>query len=303
MKKFTVFLILCLGLCLGYLNYIDADTGISITPGVTGLVGTNDIKPGAVTEDKLSNAVQGKLNTVAGGGSGGGVAGSGSTGYLAEWTGTDTLSYSTHNDTDIAEGVTAYGWGNHGVAGYFLASNVDTDSTFAANSDSKVASQKAVKTALAGKQATLTNPVTGTGTTNKMAKFTASGVVGDGTLTDTQVRTRHFQFAIIDPSNLTDTTICITSKLGNAITVTNIEVCGDVHVDTEITGDLMYADTDFYTLGTPTLVSAFDTTSSKSSTAVANVVIAIGKVVYIKFDANISSSYKEVVFDITYLLN
>ena len=37
----------------------------------------------------------------------------------------------------------------------------------------------AVSTALSGKQNTLTNPITGTGTTNRISKFTASGTIGD----------------------------------------------------------------------------------------------------------------------------
>ena len=37
----------------------------------------------------------------------------------------------------------------------------------------------ATQTALNNKQDKLTNPITGTGTTNKISKFTANGVIGD----------------------------------------------------------------------------------------------------------------------------
>jgi len=56
---------------------------------------------------------------------------------------------------------------------------IDKDSTLSNDSDLLVPSQKAVKTyvdsGLSGKQATLTNPVTGTGTNNEIAAFNSTG--------------------------------------------------------------------------------------------------------------------------------
>jgi hypothetical protein len=56
---------------------------------------------------------------------------------------------------------------------------IDTDNTLAADSDILVPSQKAVKAYIqnqvAGKQNTLTNPVTGTGTNNEIAVFNSTG--------------------------------------------------------------------------------------------------------------------------------
>lgn len=63
--------------------------------------------------------------------------------------GTITISYESGYAIPLTSKQTqwdsAYGWGNHASAGYFLAANVDTDTSLAANSDSKVASQKAIK--------------------------------------------------------------------------------------------------------------------------------------------------------------
>jgi len=56
---------------------------------------------------------------------------------------------------------------------------IDTDNTLAADSDILVPSQKAIKAYIqnqvAGKQNTLTNPITGTGTNNEIAVFNSTG--------------------------------------------------------------------------------------------------------------------------------
>jgi hypothetical protein len=58
---------------------------------------------------------------------------------------------------------------------------LDTDGTFAANSDIRIPSQKAVATLAATKQNTLTNPVVGVGSSYKIARGVAS-ITGSGTV-------------------------------------------------------------------------------------------------------------------------
>lgn len=58
---------------------------------------------------------------------------------------------------------------------------LDTDGTFAANSDTRVPSQKAVVTLAATKQNSLTNPVVGAGSGYKVARGVAS-ITGSGTV-------------------------------------------------------------------------------------------------------------------------
>jgi len=62
-------------------------------------------------------------------------------------------------------------------------------------------SVKAVKTALDGKQPLLTNPVTGTGTTNRLPKLTASSVIGDSILQEVSTTAKGIAIQSITPTN------------------------------------------------------------------------------------------------------
>jgi len=145
--------------------------------------------------------------------------------------------------------------------------------------------------------------VTGTGTAGKIPMFSGTSTIGDSGQTDTQARTRHLRFIILDASTAVDTTLCLIPKLASAITVTNIEVTCNVDSDTEIAGDLVYVDS-FIGQANPAVINDFDTAAGvRSDNTITNAAVAAGKCVELKFDATPIAAIKEIAFDITYTIN
>jgi len=85
----------------------------------------------------------------------------------------------------IGNGSVALTYSNIVAALGFTPENVANKSdSYTVSSSTTYASTKALVDGLATKQNTLTNPITGTGTTNYLPKFTASGTVGNSNLVD-----------------------------------------------------------------------------------------------------------------------
>lgn len=186
------------------------------------------------------------------------------------------------------------GIGNSGSTPGYLVEWTGSDTVGnATNTDSEVAD--AVAKAHAGSHA---------GTAGKIPMFTGTNTLGDSGQTDTQARTKHIRFAILDASTLVDTTICLIPKLASSITVTNLEVVCGTDPDTEIAGDILFADTSFIVKGSPTVINDFDTTAGiRSDSTITSAAVASGKCVYIKFDTTPIVAVKMISFDITYLIN
>ena len=97
--------------------------------------------------------------------------------------------------------------------------------------------------------------------------------------------TRSWDFTIIDPNSVQDTTNEIFIAWATAaLTITKIQIELDISTQ-DITGDLKYAD-DFQGLASATVINDIDTTSGKrTDTSITSASVASGKAIYISFDA------------------
>lgn len=140
------------------------------------------------------------------------------------------------------------------------------------------------------------------GTAGKVPMFTGTNAVGDSGFTDTQNRTRHLPFSIMDANTLPDTTIFI-RKIASAITITNLHVSCITDPDTEIAGNLEYCD-DEITMANPVVINSFDTTAGvRDDATIDTPAVPTGKCVYIDFTATPIAAIKQIFFDITYTVN
>jgi len=141
------------------------------------------------------------------------------------------------------------------------------------------------------------------GTNGVIAKFTGTNSMGDSALTETQIRTRHLSFIVVDPNTLATLDLCLVPKLESAITVTGLEVTCDADPATEITGDLKWADA-FIGLASAAVINDFDTTNgARSDTSITTPAVAAGKCIYISFDVAPGADIKQISFDISFSID
>jgi len=113
---------------------------------------------------------------------------------------------------------------------------------------------------------------------------------------------RHFRLTILDPHSAYDIDheFCIVPKTDAALTITNLEVTCDADPDTEVAGDLKYADS-FIGLANATLINDFDTASGvRSDSSISSGSVAAGKCIYIVFDSQPAEAIKQISFDISF---
>jgi hypothetical protein len=115
----------------------------------------------------------------------------------------------------------------------------------------------------------------------------------------------HLRFTIIDPATAygKSATICIVPTLDAAITVTNLEVTCGADPTTELTGDIMYADT-FIGKATPVVINDFDTAIGvRSDSSITSGAVASGKAIYVSFDTVPETAITQVSFDLSFDYN
>jgi len=116
------------------------------------------------------------------------VTGTGTTNYLAKFTGTSTIGNSLVFDDGTNVGISttspAYKLDVNGDLRVSTIANATTDTDRFLVSDSGVIKYRTGSELLSdiGGQAALTNPVTGTGTTNYIPKFTSSSAIGNSVI-------------------------------------------------------------------------------------------------------------------------
>ena len=89
----------------------------------------------------------------------------------------------THNISDVTNLQTALD-NKQNAIGYTPENVSNKSDSYTVSSSTTYASTKALVDGLATKQNSLTNPITGTGTTNYIPKFTASGTIGNSIVYD-----------------------------------------------------------------------------------------------------------------------
>jgi len=111
----------------------------------------------------------------------------------------------------------------------------------------------------------------------------------------------HLKFTIIDPAiaYTKSTTICIWNKTDSAIHITNIEFRCNADPDTEVTGDIKYADS-LIGLANATLIAAIDTTAGSFSSGAIDVAVGAGKCIYLLYDTDPDAATTQHTADITY---
>lgn len=116
---------------------------------------------------------------------------------------------------------------------------------------------------------------------------------------------RYYRVTIIDPATtyIVSPSICLLQSLNSAITITKLDVTCDANPATQLSGNLLYADA-FIGTANPVAINDFNTTSGVHSDAsIANGVVAVGKCIYLTFDAVPVSTIKVVNFNIKYQYN
>lgn len=94
----------------------------------------------------------------------------------------DGVTYANVNDLQIALLPIVYT--RSSLLGFTPENVANKATNLTSPDDTKYPTTLAVSTALSGKQDTLTNPITGTGTTNYVSKFTGSGTLGNSLIFD-----------------------------------------------------------------------------------------------------------------------
>ena len=141
----------------------------------------------------------------------------------------------------------------------------------------------------------------GPGTAGQLTQFNSATGLSDSNVTDTILRTRTIRLAILDPNTLVDTDICIIGNLDNAITVTKIYVTCDANPDTELDGNIKWAD-NFIGLTTgDTVINDIDTTDgTRTDTTITSANVAAGKCIYLNFDTVPTADIKQIFVSLTY---
>jgi len=233
MKKFTFYLILLFALSV---TNVYAQRGITDPINIT----TGQIADKAVTEPKLSQAVQDKLNAA-----GGNIAFD------------DLLDHET-KQAEIDKGVLAESWGDHALENYLKGITSESIGSLSDVNTTGIADLKILKYNLATSKFiiaddanTLYNAGAGlnlmfttfswgsSGTSGKLAKWTGTYQVGDAANTDAEVSdavTHSKEFRqVLSASTASDTVLYVLD--GARTTYYDMTLTGDARADTVIFND------------------------------------------------------------------
>jgi len=113
---------------------------------------------------------------------------------------------------------------------------------------------------------------------------------------------KHF-YALIDTPlyrYTQDSIIALTYKTTEAITIAGIQISCNANPDTEIAGNLVYAD-DLITRANPVIINSINTADGAlSDVSITSASVATGKAIYLRLTAEPDAATKWVCVDIIY---
>lgn len=113
---------------------------------------------------------------------------------------------------------------------------------------------------------------------------------------------RYLRVTLVGPTDVytVSPTVCLLQSLNAAITVNDIEVTCDANPTTQLSGNVLYADS-FIGTANPVIINDFNTTSGvRKDVTLSNSSVAVGKCIYMVFNAEPVSTLKQVNFNIRY---